>query len=83
MFGDEVNLTANVVTGPPVTSFEWRVDGVPVWANSATYSHYFVGPATISVTVTNAANQSASAYAYLSGGGTQLRTPRTEPNVGR
>jgi pimeloyl-ACP methyl ester carboxylesterase len=66
--GDEAPLTAEVVTGAPIVSYEWRVDGGAVVSSQPYYSHWYTGPCQVSVVVTNAAGQSASATTYLSGG---------------
>lgn len=71
--GDEVTLSAIVTSGSPVVSYEWRVNGNAPTSFGETYIHYFAGAATITLTVTNAAGQSASASTYVSSDGTSLR----------
>ncbi len=84
MVGETVGLNSNVTPGGQSVSYEWRVDGGSVISSAASYGHYFQGPATITLTVTNSIGMTASATAYLTSGGNQFRTPfRRQSERGR
>jgi pimeloyl-ACP methyl ester carboxylesterase len=73
--GDQIEFSAQPITGSPVVSYEWRVDGGPALSYSPSYTHGFTGDAVVVCTLTTASGQTASAYAYVSGGGVSLRAP--------
>jgi predicted phage tail protein len=77
--GQTVEFYATVSPAGQLVTYEWRVNGGAVMSTAAWYSHYFQGPATISLTVTSSAGQTAYATAEVSGSGTQFRIQRTQP----
>jgi hypothetical protein len=59
--GDEVIVSSNITSGSSVVSYEWRVNGVPITHGAASYSLFYTGPTTLSMTVRNSAGGEATA----------------------